>query len=130
MTAQHWQLGWAQAAFELGPVYDALMADLKRPTKLFMPSQQIALHSPAGQRNYRLIKKTDQPNELANCWAFACRKLNDVARNSIDPIAGEGLKRIAELYRIKTDIRGRSPHVRLAARQEQSAPNIAAFETC
>ena len=37
-----------KAAFELRPVYDALMADLKRSTKLFMPSRQIALQSPAG----------------------------------------------------------------------------------
>ena len=37
-----------RAAFELRPVYDALLADLKRSTKLFMPSRQIASQSPAG----------------------------------------------------------------------------------
>jgi transposase len=37
-----------RAAFELRPVYDALMADLKRSTKLFMPSRQHATHAPAG----------------------------------------------------------------------------------
>ncbi len=37
-----------RAAFELRPVHDALMADLKRSTKLFMPSRPIALQSPAG----------------------------------------------------------------------------------
>lgn len=37
-----------KSAFELTPVYDALMADLKRATKLFMPSRQHALHAPAG----------------------------------------------------------------------------------
>ena len=37
-----------KAAFELRPVYDALIANLKRSTKLFMPSRQIALQSPAG----------------------------------------------------------------------------------
>ena len=77
----------------------------------------------------RLLKRTDQPIELAYCWAHARRKLHDVARNSVAPIAEDGLKRIAELYRIETDIRGQSPQVRLAARQEQSAPKIAAFET-
>jgi transposase len=37
-----------KSAFELTPVYEALMADLKRSTKLFMPSRQHALHAPAG----------------------------------------------------------------------------------
>jgi len=37
-----------KAAWELAPVYDALIADLKRSTKLFMPSRQHALHAPAG----------------------------------------------------------------------------------
>jgi len=37
-----------RAAFERRPVFDALIADLKRSTKLFMPSRQIAVQSPAG----------------------------------------------------------------------------------
>ena len=37
-----------RAAFELRPVCDALMADLKRSTKLFMPSRPIVMQSPAG----------------------------------------------------------------------------------
>jgi transposase len=37
-----------KAAFELWPVFDALIADLKRSSKLFMPSRQIAAQSPAG----------------------------------------------------------------------------------
>ena len=37
-----------KAAYELTPVFNALIADLKRSTKLFMPSRQIALQSPAG----------------------------------------------------------------------------------
>ena len=41
--------GWVgKAAYELRPVFDALMADLKQSTKLFMPSRQHALHAPAG----------------------------------------------------------------------------------
>jgi len=34
--------------YELQPLFDALIADLKRSTKLFMPSRQIATQSPAG----------------------------------------------------------------------------------
>lgn len=37
-----------KAAYELKPVFTALIADLKRSTKLFMPSRQIAAQSPAG----------------------------------------------------------------------------------
>ena len=37
-----------KAAYELTPVYDALLKNLKQSTKLFMPSRQHALHAPAG----------------------------------------------------------------------------------
>lgn len=37
-----------KAAYELKPVFTALIADLKRSTKLFMPSRLIVLQSPAG----------------------------------------------------------------------------------
>ena len=37
-----------RAAFELKPVRDALLANLKRSSKLFMPSRQIAVQSPTG----------------------------------------------------------------------------------
>jgi transposase len=41
--------GWVgKAAYELRPIFDALITDLKRSTKLFMPSRQIAAQSPAG----------------------------------------------------------------------------------
>jgi len=41
--------GWVgKAAYELRPVFDALIADLKRSSKLFMPSRQHPLHAPAG----------------------------------------------------------------------------------
>ena len=36
-----------KAAHELKPVHDAFLAHLKRSTKLFMPSRQIAAQSPA-----------------------------------------------------------------------------------
>ena len=37
-----------RAAFELRPVYEALMSDLKSSTKLFMPSRAFALQNLAG----------------------------------------------------------------------------------
>src|SRR6056297_3191585 len=42
-----------RAAFELRPVFEALMADLKRSTKLFMPSRQhrVAMRLPGNRRD-------------------------------------------------------------------------------
>jgi len=77
----------------------------------------------------RLLKRTDQRVALAYCWAHARRKFFDVTKNAVAPIAEDGLKQIAALYRIEKDIRGQSPEARLAARKERSAPKLAAFET-
>lgn len=76
----------------------------------------------------RLLKRSDDNIALAYCWAHARRKLHEVAQSGTAPIAEEGLKQIAALYRIEKDIRGLTAEERLAARQEQSAPLIAAFE--
>ena len=173
-----------KAAFELRPVFDALVADLKRSTKLFMDETRAPVLDPGkrktktgyfwalarddrpwdgddppgvaftyapgrsgqyaddilkgfsgilqvdGYAGYnRLLKRADQTIALAYCWAHARRKLHEVAQNSTAPIAEEGLKQIAALYRIEADIRGQSPEARVAARREHSAPKIAAFET-
>ena len=56
------------------------------------------------------------------------RKLHEVAQAGTAPIAEDGLKQIAALYRIEKDIRGLTSEARLAARQVRSAPLIAAFE--
>lgn len=41
--------GWlGRAAYALRPISEALLANLRRSTKLFMPSRQHALHAPAG----------------------------------------------------------------------------------
>ncbi len=180
--------GWVgKAAFELRPVFDALIADLRRSTKLFMDETRAPVLDPGkgrtksgyfwalarddrpwngddppgvaftyapgrsgqhaddilsdfggilqvdGYAGYnRLLKRTGQetnrPIRLAYCWAHARRKLYEVARNSTAPIAEDGLRRIAELYAIEAGIRGSTSEVRLAIRQERSAPKIADFE--
>jgi len=76
----------------------------------------------------RLLKRADRGIELAYCWAHARRKLHEVAKNSTAPIAEDGLRRIAALYRIEADIRSQDHEVRLAARQERSSPKITEFE--
>lgn len=77
----------------------------------------------------RLLKRVDDNVALAYCWAHARRKLHEVAQSGTAPIAEEGLKQIAALYRIEKDIRGLTAEARLAARQDRSAPLIADFET-
>jgi hypothetical protein len=76
----------------------------------------------------RLLKRADDQVALAYCWAHARRKLHEVAQSGTAPIAEDGLKQIAALYRIEKDIRGLTSEARLAARQVRSAPLIAAFE--
>lgn len=55
----------------------------------------------------------------------ARRKLVEITRSGLAPIAEDGVKRIGELYRIETELRGLPADARLAGRQERSAPLIA-----
>lgn len=68
-----------------------------------------------------------KPLMLAYCWAHARRKLHDIYQKDGSEIAAEGLRRIAEIYKIEAMIRGSSPDKRLAVRQEQSAQLVADF---
>ena len=65
---------------------------------------------------------------LAFCWAHVRRRFYELAAAGPAPIASEALRRIAELYRIEDDIRGRSPEQRRAARQEKSLPIVVDLE--
>jgi transposase len=60
----------------------------------------------------------------AACWAHVRRKFFDIEQAHASPLAGEALKRIAELYAVENDIRGRSPDERKALRQARSVPLI------
>jgi transposase len=172
-----------KAAYELAPVFDGLIQNLKQSSKLFMDETTAPVLDPGrgktktgyfwalarddrpwsgndppgvaftyapgrsgqyaedilqgfsgivqvdGYAGYnRLLRRADQSIQLAYCWAHARRKLHEIAKNSTAPIAQAGLKQIAALYRIETDIRGQSPEARLAVRQEYSAPKIKAFK--
>jgi transposase len=64
---------------------------------------------------------------VAHCWAHARRKLKEVFDRDGSEIAAEGLRRIAELYKVEADIRGVDPGQRLSARQARTAPLVAAF---
>lgn len=173
-----------RAAFELTTVYEALLANLKRSSKLFMDETVAPVLDPGrrktksgyfwalarddrpwggddspgvaftyapgrsgqyaedilkgfsgtlqvdGYAGYnRLLKRPTQDIRLAYCWAHARRKLHEVAQTGTTPIADEGLRQIAALYRIEKDSRGQNPEARLAARQERSKPVLDNFET-
>jgi transposase len=60
------------------------------------------------------------PAVVAYCWSHARRQFYDLAQKAKAPIAEEALRRIAALYTIESGIRGASPEVRRAARQERS----------
>jgi transposase len=65
---------------------------------------------------------------LAHCWAHVRRKFFDIAQGSPSPIAAEALKRIAILYQIETEIRGRSAEARRAVRQDRAKPAVEALK--
>jgi len=90
----------------------------------------------------RLTKNTraDGPLTLAFCWAHApsrgllanhCRavgrKLKEVFDRDGSEIAAEGLRRIAEFYKIEAEIRGTSSGQRLTARLTRTKPLMADF---
>uniref|UniRef100_UPI00404705ED IS66 family transposase n=2 Tax=Yoonia sp. TaxID=2212373 RepID=UPI00404705ED len=79
--------------------------------------------------NRVLDLRDNAPIQLAYCWAHARRKLFDLTHHNVAPIAEEGLKQIAALYRIEAQARGISAEDRRALRQAKSAPKILDFKT-
>ncbi|EKE18227.1 MAG: hypothetical protein ACD_10C00078G0002, partial [uncultured bacterium] len=66
--------------------------------------------------------------QLAYCWAHARRKLIEITRTGLAPIAEEGVVLIRDLYAIEAEIRSSDPAIRLAIRQERSAPILASID--
>ncbi len=58
----------------------------------------------------------------AACWAHVRRKFYDLHQAHASPLAAEALARIAQLYVIETEIRGRSPGERLEVRKARARP--------
>ena len=74
-----------------------------------------------GYGGYRALAERDDV-QLAFCWAHVRRRFYELAAAGPAPIASEALERIAELYAIESEIRGRSAEERRAVRQERSRP--------
>ena len=74
-------------------------------------------------RGYRVLAKRGDV-QLAFCWSHVRRRFYELAAAGPAPIASEALERIAELYAVEKDIRGRSADERRAVRQDRSRPII------
>lgn len=80
-----------------------------------------------GYAGYKALAERNAVS-LAFCWAHVRRKFYELAQSGLAPIATEALQRIAELYRIESEIQGRSPEERRTSRQERSRPFIEALQ--
>src|SRR3954470_15481135 len=65
---------------------------------------------------------------LAFCWSHVRRRFYELAQAGPAPIASQALVRIAALYKVEGEIRGRSPEQRQAVRRARSRPVTNAFE--
>ncbi|MCW1838745.1 IS66 family transposase [Prosthecomicrobium hirschii] len=80
-----------------------------------------------GYAGYRVLAERNAVR-LAFCWAHVRRRFYELAQSGPAPIASETLGRIAELYRIEDEIRGRPAEERRAVRQEKTRPLVDALE--
>lgn len=80
-----------------------------------------------GYGGYKVLARQGDV-QLAFCWSHVRRKFYELATPGPAPIATEALKRIAELYRIEAEIRGRPAEQRRQVRQERSRPMLKALE--
>ena len=85
-----------------------------------------------GYTAYRRLadpRRNTHPVSLAYCWAHCRRQFFEIAKTAPAPIATEALKRIAELYEVEAEIRGKSAEERRAVRQRKTKPLIEALKT-
>jgi len=81
-----------------------------------------------GYAGYRALAEAGQV-ELAFCWSHVRRPFFEIAAGGSAPIATEALNRIAALYAIEAEIRGRSADERRAVRQEKTRPLVDGMKT-
>jgi transposase len=63
----------------------------------------------------------------AACWAHVRRKFYDIHVAHASPLAAEALQRIAALYAVESDIRGKPPEERREGRHQRSIPLLASL---
>jgi transposase len=80
-----------------------------------------------GYAGYKALAQRNEVS-LAFCWSHVRRRFYELAQSGPAPIASEALTRIAALYRIEDEIRGRPAEERRAVRQERSRPLVDALQ--
>jgi len=70
---------------------------------------------------FNQLYKDDRIQEVA-CWAHVRRKFHDLEEAHGSPLAREALERIAALYAVEDEIRGRPPDERKQVRQARARP--------
>ena len=65
----------------------------------------------------------------AACWAHVRRKFYDIAQQQSSPEAVQAIERIAQLYDIEAQTRGKPPDIRRQVRQARAGPRLDAFYT-
>jgi transposase len=78
--------------------------------------------TPAVWFAYSPDRKGEHPQQQAACWAHVWRKFFDLDQAHASPIASEALSCIGQIYKIESEIRGRSPDERLPVRQARTRP--------
>jgi transposase len=73
-----------------------------------------------GYAVYKSVSTTGAGPTLAFCWAHVRREFFDLTKTGPAPIAEEALRRIATLYAVEAEVRGKPPDLRRAARQAKS----------
>ena len=63
----------------------------------------------------------------AACWAHVRRRFYDLHMTGTAPLATEAVRRIAALYEVERDIRGRPPHERARERSARATPVLDAL---
>jgi transposase len=81
-----------------------------------------------GYAGYRALAERGQV-QLAFCWAHVRRPFYEIAAGGNAPIATEALARIADLYAIEAEIRGRSAEERRAVRHDRAKPLIESLKS-
>jgi transposase len=72
-------------------------------------------------------KKSAKPWSIAYCWIHWRRRFVKFSQDTHSPICEAMIARIAALYAIEKEIRGRDPATRAAVRQKLSKPIVEAL---
>jgi transposase len=80
-----------------------------------------------GYGAYKTLAAADGGITLAFCWSHVRREFIELAKGKTAPIAQETLQRIAAVYAVEAELRGKPPDSRRAGRQERSRPLVEAL---